>query len=255
MLSYRLISFLIAVVLPIGSQVVIASDDNPWSMEVPGEGQQPYYDLNGMGSGGFVGDNQAIGNKNAPRAPTRNDGANESTIRKTIPGGEHMGWQSAPGKGNRDEVFGYAGPQSGSRVGPRITEQMPATRDGGSVRFGGKVFGAFPPRGARSEKIQSQNAPNIQGRVRGDQGQQGGAFANVPPPPIPDAAPRTRILPYPYLGYGAAPGYGTPYGTRNAPDAGAGLPGSGGLNYGSRGGPTLSNPGMPPGVFGPGFMW
>ena len=199
--------------------------------------------------------NQGGGNKIAPRAPMKGDRANESTIPKSLPNGESMGWQSAPGKGHRDEVYGYAGPQSGYQSGPRITEQMPAARAGNGVQFGGKIYGAFPPTGARRDKIQSQNPPNIQGNVRGVQGQRSGAFANVPPPPIPDAAPRAQILPFPYVGYGRAQGYGTPYGTRIAPNGGNGQPGSGGLNYGSRGGPTLSNPGIPSGVFGPGFMW
>ena len=250
MLSYRLNSFLIAVVLSMGSQVVIASDDNPWSMDVPGAGQQPYYDLNGTSIGGFVEGNQRGGNKIAPRAPMKDDRANESIIPKSLPSGEHMGWQSAPGKGHRDEVYGYAGPQSG----PRILEQMPAARTGNSVRFGGKIYGAFPPTGARTEKRRNQNPANIQGNARGVQRQQSSAFANVPPPPIPDAAPRAQILPFPY-GYGRTQGYGTPYGTRIAPNAGSAPSGSGGLSYGSRGGPTLSNPGMPRGVFGPGFMW
>ncbi len=249
MLSYRLISFVIAVAQPMGSQIVIASDDNPWSMDVPGEGQQPYYDLNGTSSGGFVGGNQAIDSKIAPSTQMRGARANESIVPKTLPGGEPMGWQSAPGKGHRDEIYGYAGPQSGSHAGPRITEQKPAAGNG--VQFGGKIYGAFPPMGARTKNRQSQNPPIIQGNVRGVQGQRSGAFANVPPPPIPDAAPRAQILPFPYVGYGRAQGYGT----RIAPNAGTGPPGSGGLSYGYRGGPTFSNPGMPPGVFGPGFMW
>ncbi|MCP4935274.1 MAG: hypothetical protein GY927_13975 [bacterium] len=251
MLSYRLISFLIAVVLPMGSHDVIASDDNPWSMDEPGEGQHSYYDLNGTSSGSFVGGNQGIGNKIAPHVPMKGDRANESTIRKTLPGGERKGWQSAPGKAHRDEIYGYAGPQSGPQAWPPITEQLPTARIGRGMEFGGKIFGAFPPTGERTKKRHMQKFPNIQGNVQGVQGQRAGAFANVLPPPIPDAAPSGRILPYPYVEYGREQGCGM----RIAPNVCNGQLRTRGLNYGFRGGPTLSNPGIPPGVFGPGFMW
>ena len=240
MLSYRHISFLIAGVLLIVSPVAIASDENPWSMDAPGEGQQPYYDLNSSGPGGFVDSGQRAVDGVPPRSFSSGQPANESTVPKSLPNGERIGWQSAPGKGSRDEVYGYAGPQ----VERPQRDRRSTARIGKGIRFGGKNYGAFAPIEPRANVHQRQPAQNIQGNVQGIQRSRAKAFANVPPPLIPDAAPAARLLPYPYGGYGRSPGYGLPYGTRIAPYAGNGAQG-----------PTLSNPGMPPGAFGPGFMW
>ena len=271
MLSTRNILLLIAVFLSAGGSLAIASDENPWSMDEPGQEQQPYYDLNGGGAGGPV----------EPRLPVIGKRANEITVRKSLPYGKPFGWQSAPGKEHRDEIYGYAGPQpsrvqsntgptdetrfgafptvsgtggrteTGGRIGARQQYGTPATKSGG-VRYKGKSFGAFPPIGSRAgqKKQPQQSPPRIQRNAPVGQKQATRAFSNRLPSPIPEPAPE-RILPYPYVGYGAPLGYGTQYGTGLAAP-GMGMPG---LGYGSGRAPAFSNPGIPPGVFGPGFMW
>ena len=265
MLSTRNILLLIAVLLPAGGSLAIASDENPWSMDEPGQGQQPYYDLNGGSASGPID----------PRFPVIGRRANETTVPKSLPSGEPFGWQSAPGKGHRNEIYGYAGPQpnrgqsntdptdetrfgtfpsvSGTvgRTGTRQQYGTPATKSGG-VRYRGKSFGAFPPIGSRAgqPKQPQKSPPSIQRNAPVGQKQGITAFSNSLPSPIPEPAPK-RVLPYPYVGYGAPLGYGRQYGT------GFAVPGMGapGLGYGSGRAPAFSNPGIPPGVFGPGFMW
>lgn len=256
---YRNICLWVAALLFSASHVVIASEDNPWRMEESGERQQPYDNLNVEGAGGPFNQGQGMSGRAEPSPRQWGNRQNESIVPKSsVPKGSKT-WQSGPGKGHRDEVYGYAGPQP--KIRQRNYETMDRSRfgafppvkgmDGGrqsngapqqkrdGVQIGGRSYGAFPPLESRQrnrERQQRQKAlrENLR-RLR----LQSSEFANVPPPPIPDPVPE-RARPYPYSGYGSVPGYGTGFAT--------------GLGMGTRYGPSLVDPGML-GLTAPGFGW
>ena len=117
-------------------------------------------------------------------------------------------------------------------------ETKPSVQADGTVRFGGRIFGAFPPleqRRKRQEKPASDE------------------FANKPPLPVPPPVAERRVpAPAPY----SSPyGYGTGYGSWPVfPGWGAGVYGPyDPYGYGSSGVATL-DPGQL-GLAPPGFAW
>ena len=244
--------------------MAIASDDNPWSMDEPADQQQPYFDLSTGGAGGSFARDQKSDHGPQSRFLGKSDRANETIIPKSYPlGGSAAAGQGAQ-KSDKEQYFGYAGPQpkiGQGHFGPTDSSQFgafPPARSGGynkkrsagtggsgkGVQFGGKSYGAFPPKEAAPvDAIQQQWQAFLKSRAN-SQRNKSSAFANVAPPPIPEPVPQSS---YSYRGYGTriAPGYGA---------SGYGLGGYGPGGLGAGYGPMLGNPGMP-GPTMPGFMW
>jgi hypothetical protein len=271
--SYFNILVLVVILLSSGNEMAIAGDDNPWSMDEPG-GRQSYYDLNsGETDNAFLPQQKTVGQARHLALPSGKR-PNESTVSKSVDPSGRKSWQSGPGKGDREQYFGYAGPEprihqrnvvpmdrsrfgkfpslSGSG-GDKATAGM-STRMNGSVQFRGQSFGAFPPLDNRKVDRENQRGQAVWRDLQKRRQRPLSAFANVPPPPVPDPVPE-RV--FPYAGYGRVPGVQVPYGTGLAPDPGAFGYGAG-LVYGPSGS-SLANPGLvDPGMLGlpaPGFMW
>jgi hypothetical protein len=266
MLSNHNILLLIGILLFSGSSVAIADDDNPWIMDESSNRQQPYFDLSAGGAGGSSAEGQKSGQSSQLQLLGRSGRARESIVPKSAPFNRG---QVGSDKEDRDQYFGYAGPQPKIRqrdleptdrnrfgtfppvsgmVDERRNSSMSA-RSGSSVQYGGKSYGAFPPKEGRPIDRERQDWRAFQAQRARQRQRQARAFGNVAPPPVPEPAP---MYAYPSLGNGMRPGYGTGYGTGIAPSYGNGANGLGGLGAGY--GPSLVDPGML-GMTMPGFMW
>ena len=274
---------MIGILLSLGSNRATASDDNPWSMDVPGEDARPDYNLNSKGAAGSFARRQGDVRNNQPLPHMQGAGPKETIIPKSRTLGEGKAWRSGPGKGNRDQIFGYSGLQP--QKGPEIGEQMDPARFGafppasgevkeqnefgasdrkkGSVQFGGRSFGAFPPKESKPVDRERQQWLRFQRERQIRRQQRSKAFANVPPPPVPEPLPeRAYAYPYGYGGYGIYSGLGNGIGLdpRIGADGlgrsvyGGDAFGLGGLSTGAGLGALPVAPGLP-GFGMPGFMW
>ena len=190
------ILYLIALFVIIGSGAAFASDDNPWSMQETDDKPGLYFDLDGRVAAGPLG--QTPKETSRAKSPALKGRATSS---------------GASGKQNRDQLFGYSGaPPKKRQVGPEkidagrfgafpsqdgstkeaMKSGSPTTAKGG-IQFGGKSFGAFPPKEKKADRdLRHKLQKNLMERQRLlQQGSSG--FANVLPRPIPAPVPATRL--------------------------------------------------------------
>lgn len=254
MLSRRNILFFVLLSLPVGIVPGIASDDNPWSMDEPADGQQSYFDLSRDRAGNWP--DQGL---QGDRYSGSEFLSGKSEKRKKITGNspfDRRGRTGKSGSGHQEQLFGYAGPrpgadQQGTSGGvPRYGAYPPedshsgksagarqSAGETGSVRFGGKLYGAFPPGEEKPMNTERQEWLAFKAQRERLRKRQSEAFSNRLPPPVPEPAPQ-QIRPY--GGYGQLPGYGV-----------YGVPGAGGVGqYG-----LLPVDPLVPGLMIPGLMW
>ena len=220
--------------LLVGSGKLAASEDNPWRMDDTDQGDQSNYNLyskderGGSSRAREYGPSTQLEMGQSPHrsgetiVPKTRQGSASSE--NTDPAGQGHTWQIAPGKGARDEVFGYAGQQpkgeGKSGTARRFGAFPPANGrlDGvptyrvikpspGGIQFGGKFYGAFPPLDDQKRNRQRRQKwlrENKDALKRG----RGRAVPNMPPP-VPG---RGYLAPYPGatapIGVPLLPGYG-----------------------------------------------
>jgi hypothetical protein len=233
---------------------IIRGPDTPvWGMQGGMQAEQPYFDLNRNGlqrrdgsrqpqQRPAFGDNAAGSGAAEQRWPAqRDDGRYAYPVAGQRPAAPPADRQELDG-GRQNEDYGYAGPSLDDRFGsgqglaaPRYGDFPPfegANRRDGSaagagLEFGGQYYGAFPPLEKKPAAQDRQQRWDQIGTATEDGRERTSEFANVPPSPVPDAAPDEA---YPYMGLGRTPGYGA---------------GTYGLPYDPL---TL-------GIFGPGLLW